>query len=153
GSLVNVLSLVHAHCYFPCHSNGLKDVAGWLGCTWSEPDASGLQSLVWRTRWKATRDEGWKQKLAQYNLEDCLALKRVAEVLREAFAPVQDTGPGRGAEPGPPVSRVEEIDRLGTVTRRGKLSFFHPDFEHINDRAHFDYQRQHVYARKTKARK
>jgi predicted RecB family nuclease len=32
-SLVNVLSLVHAHLYFPCHSNGLKDVAACLGCS------------------------------------------------------------------------------------------------------------------------
>jgi predicted RecB family nuclease len=30
-SLVNVLSLVYAHVYFPCHSNGLKDVARCLG--------------------------------------------------------------------------------------------------------------------------
>ena len=25
---VNVLSLIHAHVYFPCYSNGLKEVAG-----------------------------------------------------------------------------------------------------------------------------
>ncbi len=29
--MVNVLSVVYAHLYFPCHSNGLKDVAGCLG--------------------------------------------------------------------------------------------------------------------------
>ena len=80
-SLVNVLSVVYAHLYFPCHSNGLKDVAGCLGCSWSEPDASGIQSLVWRARWEATRAEEWKQKLLTYNLEDCLALKRVTELL------------------------------------------------------------------------
>ena len=45
GALVNVLSVVYDHLYFPCHSNGLKDVAGCLGCSWSEPDASGLQSI------------------------------------------------------------------------------------------------------------
>ena len=27
-ALVNVLSLVYAHVYFPCYSNGLKDVRG-----------------------------------------------------------------------------------------------------------------------------
>jgi hypothetical protein len=32
------------------HSNGLKDVAACLGCSWTEPDASGIQSIVWRTR-------------------------------------------------------------------------------------------------------
>jgi predicted RecB family nuclease len=49
-SLVNVLSVVHAHLYFPCFSNGLKNVAGHLGHSWSEQDASGIQSLVWRAR-------------------------------------------------------------------------------------------------------
>ena len=40
--------------------DGLKDVAGHLGCTWSDPKASGIQSLVWRARWEATRNEDWK---------------------------------------------------------------------------------------------
>ena len=70
-ALVNVLSVVYAHVYFPCHSNGLKDVAGCLGCSWTDPDASGLQSMVWRKRWEATQAEEWKQKLVTYNLEDC----------------------------------------------------------------------------------
>ncbi len=61
--LVNVLSVIYAHLYFPSHSNGLKDVAGCLGCSWSEPDASGLQSLVWRARWEAGHDGEWKEKL------------------------------------------------------------------------------------------
>ena len=39
---------IYAHVYFPVYSNGLKDVAGYLGFSWTEPDASGLQSLVWR---------------------------------------------------------------------------------------------------------
>src|SRR5262249_19951971 len=30
--LVNVLSVVYAHLYFPCYSNGLNEVAGCLGC-------------------------------------------------------------------------------------------------------------------------
>ena len=47
-ALVNVLSVIHGHFYFPCHSNGLKDVAGCLGYSWSELDASGLQSVAWR---------------------------------------------------------------------------------------------------------
>jgi hypothetical protein len=68
-SLVNALSLVHAHLYFPTYSKGLKDVAACLGCTWSDPNASGLQSLVWRARWEETRVGEWKQKLLAYNLE------------------------------------------------------------------------------------
>jgi predicted RecB family nuclease len=42
AALVNVLSMVYAYAYFPCHSNGLMEVAGCLGCSWSDPQASGL---------------------------------------------------------------------------------------------------------------
>src|SRR5262249_35597507 len=51
---VNVLSVVHTHVYFPTYSNGLKDVAGHLGFRWTEADASGAQSVVWRRRWEET---------------------------------------------------------------------------------------------------
>jgi predicted RecB family nuclease len=149
--LVNVLSMVHAHLYFPCFSNGLKDVAGCLGFSWTEPDASGLQSLVWRARWEATRDEEWKQKLLTYNLEDCAALQKVTEL---AHTVRSGPGPSTGAPPvvgsGPHVTRVEELDRLGKVERRGRIQFFHPDYQHINDCGHFDYQRQRVYVRTSK---
>jgi predicted RecB family nuclease len=43
-ALVNVLSLVYAHFYFPTYSNGLKDVGACLGCSWSDPDASGVRA-------------------------------------------------------------------------------------------------------------
>ena len=54
-ALVNTLSLIYSHVYFPTYSNGLKDVGGCLGCSWTEPDASGIQSIVWRKRWEVTR--------------------------------------------------------------------------------------------------
>src|SRR5262249_46378300 len=38
--VVNILSLIHAHVYFPTYSNGLKDVGKFLGCHWTEPEAS-----------------------------------------------------------------------------------------------------------------
>src|SRR5262249_45111353 len=154
GRLVNVLSVVHAHLYFPCYSNGLKDVAGCLGCKWSEPDASGLQSLVWRARWEMTHDEGWRQKLLTYNLEDCAALRRGAElgsVLRTHPGPA--AGAERAAVNGIPVGSVEELDRLGTIAHRGKIEFFHPDFAYINACGRFDYQRQRVFVRAGKVRK
>jgi predicted RecB family nuclease len=79
--LVNVLSTIYSHVYFPTFSNGLKDVATCLGFTWTAPDASGIQSLVWRSQWEHAHGEGWKDKLLTYNLEDCEALKRVTEFI------------------------------------------------------------------------
>ena len=74
---VNVLSAIHASVYFPTFSNGLKDVGRYLGCTWTDENASGLQSLVWRARWEQTRESCWKDKLLTYNAEDCAALRKV----------------------------------------------------------------------------
>ena len=57
---VNILSLIYPHIYFPTYSNGLKDIGGYLGSSWTEPDSSGIQSIVWRKKWVASRGEDWK---------------------------------------------------------------------------------------------
>ena len=151
AALVNVLSAVYAHTYFPCYSNGLKDVAGCLGFAWSDPQASGLQSVVWRRRWEATRAGEWKDRLVTYNREDCAALRRVTEFLH-AHGPGAGTGggPTPAAAGDPPVAPVEEIDRLGAPRRWGVISFVHADYQFVNGCARFDYQRQRVYARTSK---
>ena len=77
----NVLSLVHSRIYFPTRTNSLKEIGRVLGCSWTEPDASGLNTLVWRYRWEQAGDDQWKQRLVQYNYEDCLALRRLTEVI------------------------------------------------------------------------
>src|SRR5262249_54867964 len=148
GALVNLLSLAYAHAYFLCYSNGLKDVAGCLGFGWSEPDASGLQSLVWRARWEAARDEAWKHKLLQYNLEDCLALKKVTELLASTDAASGVTAGGVPATGGGlPVARVEDIDRWASGWKWGPVNFAQAEFDEINRCAYFDYQRERVFTR------
>ncbi len=65
--LVNVASFVYGKIYFPVRSNGLKLVGRFLGAEWSDPQASGLQSLVWRHRWEATG------RLPKMRLSSCIA--------------------------------------------------------------------------------
>jgi predicted RecB family nuclease len=79
--LVNLASFVYGRVYFPVRSNGLKAVGRFLGAAWSDPQASGLQSLAWRHWWEATRDERFKQSLLQYNREDCAAVRLLADHL------------------------------------------------------------------------
>jgi predicted RecB family nuclease len=92
---VNLLSFVFAHIYFPTCSNGLKDIAGYLGFRWSGSPASGLESIVWRQRWEASKDPSLKHALLDYNREDCEALELVANRLvdlhREAPADGQSS--------------------------------------------------------------
>jgi predicted RecB family nuclease len=96
ASAIDVLSLVRSNVYFPVHANGLKDIARHLGFAWAHPDASGLQSLVWRRRWEQTRDDSLKQRLAAYNAEDCAALRLVTEHLGAIAANFDRQGGGEG---------------------------------------------------------
>ena len=144
-ALTNVLTVIYPHFYFPTYSNGLKEVAGCLGCRWTEPDASGIESVVWRKNWERTGDASWKARLIQYNLEDCDALRRVCAFLSKAPN-------GAESRPGamPRVAPVAQLDNLArTVTWS---QYAHADFEFINRRAYFDYQRRHVFARTIPAR-
>jgi predicted RecB family nuclease len=146
--MVNVLSVVYAHVYFPCHSNGLKDVAGCLGCSWTEPDASGVQSIVWRTRWEQTGDDAWKDKLLAYNEEDCVALKKVTEVVQAICSQTSLAGKATPRPlDGPPIERVQDIERWDNNRSWTGLTFAQPEFEEINRCSYFDYQRERVYLR------
>ena len=76
---VNVLSTVHASVYVPTLSNTLKNIAGFLGFHWTDAQATGLDSIVWRSRWETTHDDSLKDRLLRYNREDCLGLKMVTD--------------------------------------------------------------------------
>ena len=79
--LVNAASSVYGKVYFPVRSNGLKQLGRFLGAAWTDPQASGLQSLVWRHRWEITRDERFRQSLLRYNREDCEAVRLLVDRL------------------------------------------------------------------------
>ncbi len=147
-ALVNTLSLIYLHFYFPTYSNGLKDIGACLGCSWSEPEASGIQSIVWRARWESTQEKEWKQKLITYNVEDCAALKKVTELIDTVGAGKEHKN--ENSELGNrkiPVSHVREVDKLTNDRKWGQVEFFHSEYERINNCAYFDYQRERVFVR------
>jgi predicted RecB family nuclease len=79
--LVNVNRYIYSKIYFPVRSNRLKDLGHFIGAKWTSPHASGLQSLVWRHHWEATREEMYKDLLLTYNAEDCRALQLLTREL------------------------------------------------------------------------
>jgi hypothetical protein len=146
---VDVLSLVRSNVYFPVHANGLKEIAGHLGFAWTAPEASGLQSVVWRRRWEQGRDDSYKQRLVVYNAEDCAALRLVTEHLEMIAANFDRDG---GAEPGSPTSteRVKASKRGSDFRKWGHTAFLLPEFERASKCAWFDYQREKIVARRTR---
>jgi predicted RecB family nuclease len=118
GRLVNVASFIFGKVYFPVRSNGLKVLGRFLGAAGTDPQSSGLQSLVWRHRWEVSRDEEPKQSLLQYNREDCEAVR----VLLDRLARIRRDGAS-----DPAVEFAPRPKRIATET--GKA--VHGQFERI----------------------
>jgi predicted RecB family nuclease len=140
SSSFNLLSLTYAQIYFPTYTNGLKEVARYLGFEWSEQDGSGLKTLDWWSEWEATLDPSLKQKLLTYNTQDCEALQRVAE----AIAGICSNDPSMEPETISVNVSSLECDR---PLRFGPLQYALPDFKAINEAAYWDYQRSRIYVR------
>ncbi len=80
--LFNINTCIYGKIYFPVYSNSLKDICKYFDLSWSSPNASGLQSIVWRHEYDQNKDDNYRELLQSYNLEDCLNLKRLTEHLR-----------------------------------------------------------------------
>jgi predicted RecB family nuclease len=93
---VNVLSVVYATVYFPVYSNSLKDIARSLHST-PDPQATGLDAIVWRTRWEQERDPDFKNRLIAYNRSDCISLMRLVEFIDQQIGPMTQQ-PSGGVE-------------------------------------------------------
>jgi predicted RecB family nuclease len=141
---VNLLSFVFAHIYFPTVSNGLKDIAGYLGFRWSGSPASGLEAIVWRHRWEASRDLCEKQALLDYNRDDCEALALVANRMVDLYRSLPANGPSSQNE----VILASEVKRESPFPLRfGPNIFALPELEIINKAAYWNYQRERVYVK------
>jgi predicted RecB family nuclease len=139
----NVLSIIWPYIYFPTHSNSLKEIARYLNFTWSDPSSSGLQSLVWRRRW-LQGERQYKEKLLQYNQEDCAALRRVTEFIETIICAGTAHLPTTEAHFIHTGALTKDKDQTALF---GKKEFVLEDFARINDCAYFDYQRDRVFAR------
>jgi predicted RecB family nuclease len=136
----NLLSMLYARVYFPTYSNGLKEVARYLGFQWSDSNASGIMTLIWRSKWESTGDSRLKQKLVTYNAEDCEALEKVYEVVAHLCSQ-QD-----GKEQPENIIYTNSLRRDHSY-KFGKNNFSTPDLEYINQAAYWDYQRERIYLR------
>lgn len=140
---VNLVSVTFAQVYLPTYSNGLKEIGRYLGFRWSNPEASGAASMVWRSAWELSHDSALKQRLLTYNAEDCEATQKLAEQLSGICSGKQ------GTKPAEDIVNVELIERNYPL-RFGTLTYAVPDFQRINEAAYWDHQRCKVYLRPSK---
>lgn len=142
SSCRNVLSMIYGHVYFPTYSNDLKSIASCLGFCWSESNADGIKSLVWRHRWETTRDEAYKNKLIKYNHDDCLALQAVTKVLSMIC---NNTDASDTSLPKDIIETETLVRGWPNIYKHNE--FFFPGLDHINRCAYFDYQRERIFVR------
>jgi len=140
-SAVNVLSVIYAQVYFPTYSNGLKEIARYLGFQWSDEGASGLKSLIWREDWEGNRNSVSKQRLITYNAEDCEALQILTTAVIALMMPTETSDVIAGSV----ISADELQDRFPHQFKKNQ--FVLPDMEFINLCAYWYYQREKVYIR------
>ncbi len=58
SSSMNLLSVIFGQIHFPTCSNGLKEIAGWLGSKWSEARSVGILKWTFTPSWKAGAGAG-----------------------------------------------------------------------------------------------
>jgi len=142
GKCTNVLSALYPHVYFPTYSNSLKDIGRLLRADCSSQDATGLQSIIWRTEWEAQHALDLKAKLVEYNRTDCLLLNRLADFMVRQITAADSTGAGTK------VSFTQEM-----IKARPRWQMFAPrkytleGMQRITKCAYFDYQREKVLVR------
>lgn len=139
---MNLLSVTFARVYFPTFSNGLKEIAGYLGFRWSDLAAGGLQSIRWRHEWAAATAPSTKQALLTYNAQDCEAVGVLASKLIELHQASLQTA-------GSSFDGVVDTARMKREHPYGfkRNVFVLPELDAINKAAYWDYQRERVYVK------
>ena len=138
----NLLSFIYAQVYFPTYSNGLKEISGYLGFRWQGSLTSGLETIVWRHRWEASRDRAVKQTLLDYNRQDCEAL----ELLANRLVDLHHTALRNAKSSQGEVILTSDMKRQSPYGF-GRNEFVFPEMEIINKAAYWNYQRERVYVK------
>ncbi len=67
--------------YFPTYTNKLKDICAYLGYSWTDDNAGGLNSIVLRSAYDETKIASFRDDLILYNQEDCINLKKLKHII------------------------------------------------------------------------
>ena len=75
----NTIDLLHdvvrKYTEWPTHDHTLKTLAQYLDFKWRDTDPSGAASIEWFQRWSESKDPKIKQRILEYNEDDCLTTR------------------------------------------------------------------------------
>ena len=67
---------------WPTRDMTIKTLAQFLGFKWRDTNPSGAASIRWFDDWVSTSDPNIKQRILEYNEDDCIATRVVFDHLR-----------------------------------------------------------------------
>jgi predicted RecB family nuclease len=67
---------------WPTRDHSIKTLASHLGFRWRDPNPSGAASIEWYHRWIETMDSTVKQRILDYNEDDCKATRVLLDGIR-----------------------------------------------------------------------
>jgi uncharacterized protein len=67
---------------WPTRDYSIKTLASHLGFTWRDPTPSGTASIEWYHQWLATGDTAVRQRILEYNEDDCRAMRVLLDGLK-----------------------------------------------------------------------
>jgi len=78
---------------WPTMDYSVKTLAKYCGFQWRDPDPSGASSIQWFDEWVNTRDRARKQRILDYNEDDCVAMRVVLDRMRGMSAEIRQPSP------------------------------------------------------------
>lgn len=74
--------VVKKHTEWPTRDHSIKTLARYLGFQWRDTDPSGAASIEWFHRWVETGDPDVRQRIIDYNEDDCRATRVLLDGIR-----------------------------------------------------------------------
>jgi uncharacterized protein len=68
---------------WPTRDYSIKTLAYYLGFSWRDSDPSGANSIEWYHRWIESKDKTIKQRILEYNEDDCIATRVLLDGIRD----------------------------------------------------------------------
>jgi predicted RecB family nuclease len=67
---------------WPTMDFSVKTLAKFCGFEWRDADPSGASSIEWFDQWAKTRDQALKERLLEYNEDDCKAMRVMLDAMK-----------------------------------------------------------------------
>jgi predicted RecB family nuclease len=69
------LDVVRSKTEWPTYDYSIKTLATYLGFKWRDKEPSGAASIEWYHRWVESGDTTIRQRILDYNEDDCIAMR------------------------------------------------------------------------------